>query len=76
MTWTGEAEQQGQEGTDRDQMQGSHIFVLKVKSSTLTLETLHSEGTEWVSSFGTCYKILGYVEGAGLRRDHKRDALF
>lgn len=65
MTWTGEGQQQCQEGTDQERMQGSHIFVLKVKSSTLTLKTLHSEGTEWVSSFRTCYKILLYVKGQG-----------
>lgn len=65
MTWTGEGEQQGQEGSRQDRVQGSHVFELKVKSFTLTLKTLHSEGTEWVSSFRTCYKILLYVKGQG-----------
>lgn len=42
-----EAEQQGQAAGERGQMQGSHVFfVLKVKSSTLSSKTLHSEGTE------------------------------
>lgn len=45
MTGAEEA-QQGQDGTDQDRKQGSHIFLLKVKSSALTLKTLHSEGTE------------------------------
>lgn len=46
MAGAGEAEQQGQESTDQDRMHGCDIFVLKVKSSTLTLKALHSEGTE------------------------------
>lgn len=30
VTGAGQPEQQGQEGTDQERMQGSHIFVLKV----------------------------------------------
>lgn len=55
------------------------LGLLNVKSCTLTLKTLHSEETEWVSSFLgglICYRILLYVKGAGLGWDRKRDALF
>lgn len=65
MTGAGQPEEQGQDGAHQDRMQGSHVVVLKVKSSTLNLKTLHSEGTEWVSSFGTCYRILLDVKGQG-----------
>lgn len=65
MTGVGHPQQQGQDGTHQDRMQGSHIVVLKVKSSALNLKKPHSEGTEWVSSFGTCYRILLYVKGQG-----------
>lgn len=43
----------------------SYFRCWRVKSSTVVLKTLHSEETEWVSSFGTCYKILLYVKGQG-----------
>lgn len=43
----------------------SYFRCWRVKSSTVVLKTLHSEETEWGSSFGTCYKILLYVKGQG-----------
>lgn len=49
----------------RSECRALMFTLLKVKSSTLMLKTLHSEGTEWVSSFGTCYRILLYVKGQG-----------